>query len=312
MDRDPSEFPIQYIKGVGPQRARLLGRLDIRTARDALYYLPYRYEDRRNIKKICHLSYGIMETATGKIVSMDVVKLPRSHFKIFELVISDGTGVLKGKWFNQPFMKKNFSLGREVILSGVVKRNPYWGIGLEIENPEYEFTDDDAENLIHTSRVVPVYRTTAGMSVRLLRSIMFNVISACTERLEDPLPEELPAKYHLPPLKDSICNVHFPNQEADIESLNKGVSDYQRRLSFDELFHLELGIAVMKKGETREKGIAFTPEGILVKRLLEKLTFRLTGAQKRVFGEILNDMKKPYPMNRLIQGDVGCGKTIVA
>jgi len=290
----------------------LLGRLDIRTARDALYYLPYRYEDRRNIKKICHLSYGIMETATGKIVSMDVVKLPRSHFKIFELVISDGTGVLKGKWFNQPFMKKNFSLGREVILSGVVKRNPYWGIGLEIENPEYEFTDDDAENLIHTSRVVPVYRTTAGMSVRLLRSIMFNVISACTERLEDPLPEELPAKYHLPPLKDSICNVHFPNQEADIESLNKGVSDYQRRLSFDELFHLELGIAVMKKGETREKGIAFTPEGILVKRLLEKLTFSLTGAQKRVFGEILNDMKKPYPMNRLIQGDVGCGKTIVA
>ena len=290
----------------------MLDRLDIRTARDALYYLPYRYEDRRNIKKICHLSYGVMETATGKIVSMDVVKLPRSRFRIFELVISDGTGVLKGKWFNQPFMKKNFSLGREVILSGVVKRNPYWGIGLEIENPEYEFTDDDAENLIHTSRVVPVYRTTAGMSVRLLRSIMFNVVSACAEQLEDPLPEELPPKYHLPPLKDSIRALHFPNQEADIESLNSGTSDYRRRLSFDELFHLELGIAAMKKGETREKGIAFTPEGKLVKRLLEKLTFRLTKAQERVFAEILNDMTKPYPMNRLIQGDVGCGKTIVA
>ncbi len=290
----------------------MLGRLDIRTARDALYYLPYRYEDRRNIKKICHLSYGAMETTTGKIVSMDVVKLPRSRFRIFELVISDGTGVLKGKWFNQPFMKKNFSLGREVILSGVVKRNPYWGIGLEIENPEFEFTDDDAENLIHTSRVVPVYRTTAGMSVRLLRSIMFNVVSACAEHLEDPLPGELPPKYHLPPLKDSICNIHFPDQEADIERLNSGTSDYQRRLSFDELFHLELGIAVMKKGETREKGIAFTPEGRLVKRLIEGLSFRLTAAQERVFGEILEDMKKPYPMNRLIQGDVGCGKTIVA
>ena len=100
------------------------------------------------------------ETAAGKIVSMDVVKLPRSRFKIFELVISDGTGALKGKWFNQPFMKKNFSLGREVILSGVVKRNPYWGIGPEIENPEYEFADEDAESLIHTSRVVPVDRTT--------------------------------------------------------------------------------------------------------------------------------------------------------
>ncbi len=290
----------------------MLGRLNLRTALDALYYLPYRYEDRRNIKKICHLSYGSVETATGKIVSIDVVKLQRSRVKIFELVISDGSGLLKGKWFNQPFMRKNFSLGREVILSGVVKRNPYWGIGLEIENPEYEFTGDDSENLIHTSRIVPVYRTTAGLSVRLLRSIMFNVVSACAEHLEDPLPEELLAKYRLPPLKDSIFNAHFPGRDADIESLNRGISDWQKRLSFDELFLLELGIAVTKKGGTREKGIAFTPEGKLVKRLLEKLAFSLTGAQKRVFAEILNDMKKPYPMNRLIQGDVGCGKTIVA
>jgi ATP-dependent DNA helicase RecG len=312
MDRDPSEFPIQYIKGVGPQRAKLLGRLDIRTARDALYYLPYRYEDRRNIKKICRLSYGAMETATGKIVSMDVVKLPRSHRKIFELVISDGTGLLKGKWFNQPFMKKNFALGREVILNGVVKRNPYWGIGFEIENPEYEFTDDDAENLIHTARIVPVYRTTAGLSVRLLRSIMSTVVNTFIEHLADPLPEDLLVKYHLPPLKDSLCNVHFPGHDADIESLNRGINEYGRRLSFDELFHLELGIAVMKKRETREKGIAFAAEGKLVKRLLEKLPFRLTGAQERVFAEILDDMQKPYPMSRLIQGDVGCGKTVVA
>lgn len=290
----------------------MLGRLNINTARDALYYLPYRYEDRRNIKKICHLSYGITETTTGKIVSMDVVKLPRSHFKIFELVISDGTGLLKGKWFNQPFMKQNFSLGREVILSGVVKRDPYWGIGIEMENPEYEFPDDDAENLIHTARVVPVYRTTAGMSVRLLRSIIFNVVNACIEHLEDPLPEDLSAKYRLPLLKDSIYNTHFPGQEADIESLNRGLSAYQKRLSFEELFHLELGIAVTKKGETRQKGISFNPKGYLVKRLLEKLTFTLTSAQEKVFAEILRDMKEPCPMHRLIQGDVGCGKTIVA
>jgi ATP-dependent DNA helicase RecG len=312
MDRDPSEFPIQYIKGVGPHRASLLGRLGIRTAWDALSYLPSRYEDRRNIKKICHLSYGVMETATGKIVSTEVVKLPRSRFRIFELVISDGTGVLKGKWFNQPFMKKHFSLGQEIILSGVVKRNPYWGIGFEIENPEYEFTDDDTEDLIHTSRIVPVYRTTAGLSVRLLRSIMFNVLNTCSEHLEDPLPEHLLQKYGLPALKESIGNVHFPDQGSDIEALNSGANDYRRRLSFDELFHLELGIAVMKRGETTEQGIAFTPEGKLVRRLLEKLTFRLTGAQERVFSVILNDMRKPSPMNRLLQGDVGCGKTIVA
>jgi ATP-dependent DNA helicase RecG len=311
MDRDPLEFPIQYIKGVGPQRAKLLGRLDIKTSGDALYYLPYRYEDRRNIKKICHLTYSLMETATGKIVSMEVIKVPRSNHRIFELVVSDGTGLLRGKWFNQPYMKKNFSLGREVILSGVVKRNSYWGTGFEMDNPEYEFTGDDAD-LIHTARIVPVYRTTAGMSVRVLRSILFTVLTSCIDQLNDPVPDELLSKYKLPPLKESIYNSHFPGPETDIENLNSGISDYQRRLSFDELFNLGLGIAIMKRTETKEKGIAFHPSGEMVRRLTQKLSFTLTAAQRRVFQEILGDMGKPHPMNRLIQGDVGSGKTIVA
>jgi len=312
MDRDPSEFPIQYIKGVGPQRARLLSRLNIKTAEDALFYLPYRYEDRRNIKKICHLAYARMETATGKIISMDIIRLPKSHMKIFELVISDGTGLLKGKWFNQPYMKKNFTLGREVILSGVVKRNSHWGTGFEMDNPEYEFTDDDTENLIHTARTVPVYRTTAGMSVRVLRSLMFNVLSTFTDHMNDPLPHEILSKYDLPPLGESLYQSHFPGPDADVDELNQGKNAHLKRLSFDELFHLELGIAVMKQGGMREQGISFQPHGQLVNRLIQNLSFRLTGAQERVFRDILDDMKKAYPMNRLVQGDVGCGKTIVA
>jgi ATP-dependent DNA helicase RecG len=312
MDRDPSEFPIQYIRGVGPQRARLLSRLNIKTAGDALFYLPYRYEDRRNIKKICHLAYARMETATGKIVSMDVITPPRSRLKLFELVISDGTGLLKGKWFNQPYMKKNFTLGREVILSGVVKKNSYRGTGFEMDNPEYEFTDDDSENLIHTARTVPVYRTTAGMSVRVLRSLMFNVLSTFADHMKDPLPSEILAKYNLPPLGESLYQCHFPGPGSDVEELNRGESTHLKRLSFDELFHLELGIAVMKQGETREQGIVFQPRGELVNRLMQNLPFELTRAQERVFQEILDDMRKPSPMHRLVQGDVGCGKTIVA
>src|SRR6266496_534453 len=155
MERDLSESPIQYIKGVGPQRAGLLSRLNIKTISDALYYLPYRYEDRRNIKKICDLTYSAMETATGKVVSSSVINLPKSRYKIFELIISDGTGSLKGKWFNQPFMKRYFKAGQRVILSGMVKRNSYRGTGFEIENPEYESADDESENFIHTSRIVP-------------------------------------------------------------------------------------------------------------------------------------------------------------
>lgn len=312
MERDPSEFPIQYIKGVGPQRARLLSRLNIRTTADALYYLPYRYEDRRNIKKMCNLTHGRMETITGRVLSMNVISLPRSKYKLFEIIVSDGTGLLKGKWFNQPFMKRYFKVGQEVILSGVVKCSSYRGTGFEIDNPEYEFIDDKTEDLIHTSRIVPFYRTTAGMSVRVLRFIMFNVLNTMIEHIKDPIPDEILSKYHLPTLRESVYNSHFPGPKADIESLNMGVSDYQRRLAFDEFFHLEIGIAITKKTEIREQGIAFHPKGELANRLMEKLTFRLTGAQERVFGEIVSDMKKPFPMNRLIQGDVGCGKTVVA
>jgi ATP-dependent DNA helicase RecG len=310
MDRDPLDIPIQYIRKVGPQRAKLLARLNIRTSGDALYYLPYRYEDRRSIKNICRLAHSLLETATGKVVSSEVIRLPRSRHKIFELVISDGTGLLKGKWFNQPYMKKHFSPGQEVILSGIVKAN-YRGGGFEMDNPEYEFTDEDTD-LIHTSRIVPVYRTTAGMSVRVLRSIMFNVLSGCIDHVTDPVPEDILSKYGFPPLKDSIYNAHFPGPEADMGNLNRGTSDYQRRLSFDELFKLGLGIAVMKNAAAKERGIAFAPSGELVRKLKEKLSFRLTSAQERVFHEILDDMRKPHPMNRLVQGDVGCGKTIVA
>ncbi|MFA5846319.1 MAG: ATP-dependent DNA helicase RecG [Thermodesulfovibrionales bacterium] len=312
MGKNLSEFQIQYIKGVGPRRAKLLNNLGIKTADDALYYLPYRYEDRKNIKKISNLSYGQLETVIGKVIAAEVIKLPRSNLKLFELTVSDGSGLVKGKWFNQPFMKKNFEAGQEVILSGVVKRNPYRGIGFEFDNPEYEFVTDDINDFIHTSRIVPVYRTTAGLSVRQFRTIMFNLIDICIKEVSDTMPKEILERNNLPELKESILNSHFPEAETDMDILNRGISIYQKRLSFDELFMFELGLSALKKGKDIERGIAFNPEGIFVNRLLNKLPFRLTAAQQRVFEEILQDMRQPHPMNRLLQGDVGCGKTVIA
>ncbi|MEK6651341.1 MAG: ATP-dependent DNA helicase RecG [Nitrospirota bacterium] len=312
MGKNLSEFQIQYIKGVGPRRAKLLNNLGIKTADDALYYLPYRYEDRKNIKKISNLSYGQLETVIGKVIAAEVIKLPRSNLKLFELTVSDGSGLVKGKWFNQPFMKKNFEAGQEVILSGVVKRNPYRGIGFEFDNPEYEFVTDDINDFIHTSRIVPVYRTTAGLSVRQFRTIMFNLIDICIKEVSDTMPKEILERNDLPELKESILNSHFPEAGTDMDILNRGISIYQKRLSFDELFMFELGLSVLKKGKDIEKGIAFNSEGIFVNRLLNKLPFRLTAAQQRVFEEILQDMRQPHPMNRLLQGDVGCGKTVIA
>ncbi|MEW6584230.1 MAG: ATP-dependent DNA helicase RecG [Nitrospirota bacterium] len=312
MDKDLSDFPIQYVKGVGPQRARLFSRIGIKSVRDALFYLPYRYEDRSAIRKIADLKYGHPETVAGKIVSAQVIKLPGRNLRIFELVMNDGSGLLKGKWFNQPFMKKNFRVGQDVLLSGMVKINPYRGIGFEMDSPEFEIARDEDDGHIHTNRIVPVYRVTSGLSVRQMRSVMFNIIQTYSEQVSELLPGEILKRHGLPGLRRSISNVHFPENGTDMDLLNRGISDFHKRLSFDELFMLEMGLAVIKRGIAHERGIAFNPMGNLLSRLAGSLPFRLTKAQERVFGEIRADMKSPKPMNRLVQGDVGCGKTVVA
>jgi ATP-dependent DNA helicase RecG len=319
--------PVQYIKGVGTQRAKLLDRLGIKTVKDAIFYLPYRYEDRSSIKKISHIRPEETNTIAGKILKTDIItpNPKRPRLKIFELAVSDGSGLLKAKWFNQTYLKKIFKPGQEVILYGTIKYN-YWGTGFEIINPEYEIFDDNVDtesnpsafslqpsaSCIHTGRIVPIYRSTEGLSQKQFRSIMFLVINSLVSTISDPMPPGVIKAYNLPDLQESLYNVHFPPQTCLLSDLNNGTSLFHRRLAFDELFTLQLGLAVIKKGETLEKGIAFSPDGRLIKKLLNKLPFNLTNAQKRVFDDILKDMQSPHPMNRLIQGDVGSGKTIVA
>ncbi|MEW5746562.1 MAG: ATP-dependent DNA helicase RecG [Nitrospirota bacterium] len=320
-DRSPS---LQYIKGVGPQKARLLSRLGITTVQEALYHLPYRYEDRSSLKKIAQLTYDELHAVTGTVASADVVtpNPRRPRFKLFEVVITDGSGALKAKWFNQTFLKKIFAPGRRVVLYGMVKRT-YWGAGFEIVNPDYELLDDGEDDAlqIHTGRIVPVYHSTDGLSQKQLRTIMHAVVTgASTGALngEDAIPPAIIDRCHLPGLRESLMNVHFPSDPSEpgascsLDELNRGTSRYHQRLAFDELFTLQLGLAAMKKREVLEKGIAFHPDGRFVNTLIGALPFRLTGAQERVFEDILRDMRSPYPMNRLIQGDVGSGKTIVA
>ncbi|MDP2166938.1 MAG: ATP-dependent DNA helicase RecG [Thermodesulfovibrionales bacterium] len=333
MVKDLSGLSVQYIKGVGPRRAALLKRLGISTVRDALYYLPYRYEDRRDIRKISELGtlpslkYGSLlplggcavplQTALGRVIAKGIIKL-RGNKKLFELTVSDGSGVIKAKWFNQPFMQKRFELGSEVVLSGTV-RPAYRGKGLEMENPEYEIVSDEgalptAEKhvMIHTGRIAPVYRATEGLSSRQLRGIIHSVLEAHMGEVNDPVPGEILRRCGLPGLKESIMGCHFPEAEADIESLAAWQGDCQRRLSFDELFMLELGLAAIKNSRSREKGIAFGAGGDLILRLRQSLPFSLTRGQEKAVEDILGDMKAPCPMNRLLQGDVGSGKTVCA
>ncbi len=310
MVKNLPELKVQYIKGVGPRKAELLAKLGIRSVWDAMMHFPMRYEDRRNIRDIRDTRAGEHETVSGDVISSSLKNIKRG-LKIFELSVSDGTGLIKGKWFNQPYLKKIFKTGRKVVLSGAVKYG-WRGAGLEMENPVYEFIGDSDDPLVHMGRIVPVYRTTENLSPKQLRGVLFNILRAHGADVQDTVPGEILKRNGLPGLPESIQGAHFPGPDEDLGQLNAWRTDYQRRVSFDEFFMLELGLAVLKQGKLRERGISFNPDGKLVDKLLASLPFTLTTAQQRVFNEILSDMKSPYPAHRLIQGDVGSGKTVVA
>ena len=309
-DNDIPDLPIQRVKGIGPERAKLFERLAIRTIRDALYFLPYRYEDRLTIKKIADVCPGRIETVRGRVVSSGIRPLGR-RLKMYEMTLDDGSALLQGKWFNQPFLKKIFKEGGEVILSGTVAPHLHSGVAA-MENPEYELVTRDADSFIHAGRIVPIYRLTEGISQKQLRKIMFGIVKDYSEAVQDSMPAGISERNDLPPLRESIRQVHFPPEDADLSLLNSHQSLYHKRLVFEELFLFELGIALRRKRRRRLKGIAFQGEGDTLKAFREKLHFALTGAQRKTLLEILEDMAKPEPMYRLLQGDVGCGKTIVA
>jgi ATP-dependent DNA helicase RecG len=308
------DTPIQYCKGIGPKRAGMLRKLGIATVEDALEYLPWRYEDRGNLKKIGRLSYGSYETVSGEVVTAEIASTKRRRVKIFELLVTDKSGMLVGSWFNQPYMQKVFKKGQKVILSGIVKSNPYKGGIPQIDNPDYEIMEEnEADNLIHTGRTVPIYRTTAGLSVRYLRSMMKTILDSSGPAVSEMLPREIVNKYSLMPVPQAYFEAHFPTLEKDISVLNRGTSAAHRRLSFEELFVLELGLALRKRGVVIEKkGISFELRDRLEIELRKSLPFKLTNAQERVVKEIKKDMTAERPMNRLVQGDVGSGKTVVA
>jgi ATP-dependent DNA helicase RecG len=325
MGTDLSAQDIQYVKGVGPKKAQLLGRLGISTVRDVLYYFPFRYEDRSNLAKIMDITPGASRTVMGRVVGSELRDLRqggrklfraagyrRSGLRLFELSLSDGSGMLRVKWFNQPYLKKLFSEGVEVVLHGTVKQSTWGPPGLEMDNPEFEVLGTGADATVHTARIAPIYRTTEGFSVRQLRTLIYDVLDRFLDGVPDPIPADILAKYGFPGLRDAVMSVHFPPQGADPEALNRWGTPAQQRLSFDELFMVEAGFALVRSGQTRQPGIQFAPAGKLLEKMLESLPFDLTNAQLKAVEDVLKDMKSPWPMNRLLQGDVGSGKTVVA
>ncbi len=311
MDSKLSEVLISRARGVGPKRAKLLGEIGIATVKDSLYYLPYRYIDRSTVNNIHNVSEGQLQTVRGRVISTAIKVRRGPRQGIYEISVDDGTGVIRARWFNQPFMERNISAGQELLLSGTVKRDSF-SASLVFDNPEYDVAGRDGEPSVHSERIVPVYRLTEGISQKQLRKIMFGVVEDFIHEITDPMPEEIAGRLNLPSLGESLKELHFPATGADPDLLNRRRSIYHKRLIFDELFEFELGLALMRSNKNREEGRMLKSKGFFQRKLMEGLPFVLTGAQKRVLDEIKKDMAGSHPMRRLLQGDVGCGKTVVA
>jgi ATP-dependent DNA helicase RecG len=305
--------PIQFIKGVGPKKALLLEKLQLTTIEDFLYFLPFRYEDRRQIKNISTLMPGEFATFMAEVLNASVIYMGRRK-RVFEVIFQDETGTTRAKWFrfNETYMLGKFKTGEKIIVSGKPTANKR--SGLEIVHPDTERVAGDATISLEIGKIVPVYHTTEGLHQKSMRSILNNVLDIYLPLVEEVIPEDILRRHKLLSRSDAFHQAHFPPSEGfTTKDLDAFKTPAQKRLIFEELFLIQTGLAFKKKHATEIKtGTAFKTRGNLIKRFVKLLPFQLTAAQKRVLAEIMEDLEKEKPMNRLIQGDVGSGKTIVA
>ena len=316
ISRKNLETGIQFIKGIGPKLAALLEKRDIRTVEDALYLLPLRYEDRRKLIPIASLSPGQSAVFSGTVISADATTTKGGR-RVFEALLRDESGTISCKWFhaNAVWMKRTWKIGRAGVFSGEVTQ---FGYQREVHHPDVEWLpeggklqtllDSDPANF---GRIVPVYPLSEGIHQKTMRRVMREVVDTFLTNVTSVVPSELcPAEF--PPLREALGQVHLPPPEADLADLNNGDTPAHQALAFDEFFFWELGLALKKRGVALEEGIAFQVTHRYTKELARLLPFELTTAQRRVLAEIKTDMMAPHPMHRLVQGDVGSGKTLVA
>ena len=320
---DPNEVGVQFVKGVGPKIAALLKNLGIETAADLLRHYPRKHLDFQNRLPIRQLKIGMEATVFAQIRQVSAYQSKRSNISIVNVLLSDGTGSLsitrfiggKGNKYLLDRYKDQFPKGATVIASGVVERDKYSN-KLALKNAEVEILgvldegggiEDLQTQSIHLGRLVPVYALTEGLSLRYLRNVIKNALDAFGDHLEDPIPSDIREKLGLMDLRTALTNMHFPEEPENKD-------EARRRLVFDELFQIQLLLARRRyKFEQTEGALSIElVENGLVKRLVDNLPFTLTKAQLRVFGEIGKDLASAKPMHRLVQGDVGSGKTIVA
>ena len=311
---DPLQASLQFIKGVGPRRAEAFAEAGLRVLEDLLLRLPIRYEDRSQFQPIGGVQPGESVSVSGRVLSSGVRSTRRRGFQVFEMLLEDDTGHIRAVFFNQPFLRGVFEVNQHAILFGKVQRRSSGG--LQFTNPQYEIVDDESPTtveLIHTSRIVPVYERIGPVTPKMLRRIIHAGLECLPDTLDDPLPEPVRAELGLPTRRHALIDAHFPSGRESLDQLNQFRSAAQRRLIFEEFFVFQVGLALKRReNDTRQKPLTIRVDDRIRRAALDVLPFRLTDGQRQALKEIVGDLQLPRPMNRLLQGDVGAGKTIVA
>jgi ATP-dependent DNA helicase RecG len=313
---------VQYLKGIGPRRSEMLAAHGIRTAGDLLDYIPFRYEDRTQFQPIQSLRDGEWGLICGEICSVGGFDTRRRGFSVFEILVRDGKGSVRVKFFNQSYLRSVYKMHTRLIIYGQVKQDSYARGSLVFMNPECEILDEDpSRQSVHSGRVVPIYRRLGDLRTRMLRQIMYSTISSLPADIRDAVPAYLSKKFRLLPKPKAIQQLHFPNlngtnpeeRQKELDLLNAGISPAHKRLIFEELFQLQVGIAMVRQNRVRQvKERKFKLSENIRTAIKKILPFHPTDAQKRALKDIADDICSPHPMSRLLQGDVGSGKTIVA
>lgn len=309
------ETQVMYVRGVGPRVAEMLAAKGIQTAEDLLYHLPFRYEDRQNPRSLDELKPGELASVIAEVRGAALLRTRR--MPLFELTVGQGRLALKCIWFNATYLDGKFHAGQTIAVYGKVEPSRSTS-NLKMIQPQWELLPDEADDaetrLLEVGRITPVYESLGGsrLASRWQRRVLFRLLESMRGAVPECLPRTMLARLGLPDRETALREVHFPPEGTPLTDLQAWATPAHRRLIFEELFFLELGLELKRRRMRERKGVSFATADTVREAIREVLPFHPTAAQKRSLGEIVQDMRQPSPMRRLLQGDVGSGKTIVA
>ncbi len=323
MADDVLQLPLQYLKGVGPRKAADLKKAGLNTVEDLLFRFPRRYEDRSRLQSIISLRPGMTAAISGEVLNAGLAHTRRPGFRLFSALVQDPSGQIQAVWPNQAFLKDVIHPHQKIVLFGKVE---FWGSrGLQITDPEFEIIKDDTAGnrepeagnreieTLHTGRIVPVYERTGSVTPNMQRRFVWQALEQLPPDGFDPVPHDILKQEGWPSRRDALWQAHFPDATTPVEALNAFTTRAQRRLIFEDFFVFQTGLALRRHENAQvRKGLVCVVDDRIRQCARAVLPFKLTPGQRDALAEIVADLQRPWPMQRLLQGDVGAGKTIVA